>query len=187
MKGAFSTDAITEVDNKLEHPDSQEEDLASEEFESISDDGSAESYDTARYEHDLKQYYNNGDFFHVISMARSLNLISCSSPSVHFYISLTLFKLGRIAGALREISLAIENEPSPMIREYIITNLIDFFKEIGMNDKAVACFAEIIAMAKIEAKRHEEDSEKFIEIMGKTRDYESRSSAINIEGEQNNR
>ncbi|KAK6457016.1 uncharacterized protein RJT20DRAFT_127144 [Scheffersomyces xylosifermentans] len=95
--------------------------------------------------------YKNHNYMEILTLMPSLNTNIALPPAIHLMLSTSLFRLGRIGGGLREMSLAIELESSSARREKYIRSLVGFFRSIGMQEQACACFNEIIEMAKTTA------------------------------------
>lgn len=83
----------------------------------------------------------------VLARMSSVRKSAMVPPLVHFLLGCTLFNLGRVGGALREVSLAIELQPSLEKREQYIRTLARYLYSLGMTEKTIACFGEIISMS----------------------------------------
>ncbi|ODV78658.1 uncharacterized protein CANTADRAFT_29890, partial [Suhomyces tanzawaensis NRRL Y-17324] len=108
---------------------------------------------------DLLQHHKDGNTYLVLALMPNFRISSL--PLIHFVFGLTLFKLGRIGGALREVSLSIELEDDLEEREKYIRHLMKFFKKLGMLDEAVSCFGEIIEMKQQLGRIDEAQRESF--------------------------
>lgn len=75
-------------------------------------------------------------------------LLTEAPPLIHFLVGCTLFRLNRIGGALRHLSIAIELEFDR--REEFILHLIGFLRRLGMTEQVIQCFGEVIWMANVE-------------------------------------
>ncbi|KAG2734199.1 hypothetical protein G9P44_002205 [Scheffersomyces stipitis] len=121
--------------------------------------------------------YEQRKFYELLASIPNINTNSSLPSEIHLMLACTLFRLGRIMGGLREMSLAIELEPIYYKREKYIKTLSQFFNKIGMKEEAVSCFGEIIHMAKAEALK-KNDGEHGQQMSLKLRRYQEELEAL---------
>lgn len=121
--------------------------------------------------------YEQRKFYELLASIPNINTNSLLPLEIHLMLACTLFRLGRITGGLREMSLAIELEPIYYKREKYIKTLSQFFNKIGMKEEAVSCFGEIIHMAKAEALK-KNDGEHGQQMSLKLRRYQEELEAL---------
>jgi hypothetical protein len=90
------------------------------------------------------QYVKENKNYEILVLIPQINQFPVLPPIMHLLFGCTLFKLGRIGGALREVSMAIELETVQKRKECSIKTLIDLFRQLGMKEHATACFGELL-------------------------------------------
>lgn len=108
----------------------------------------------------------------VLILLSSIQKYSYIPPNIHYIIGCSLLILGRVNGALRELALSIELQTDLEIKEKYICSLINVFKCLGMKNNAIACYGEVISLAKLCLKSGDNSEERFEKIRSRLNKYE---------------
>lgn len=95
------------------------------------------------------QYIKENKHYEILVMIPDILQFPVLPPVMHLLFGCTLFRLGRIGGALREVSLAIEMETDQTRKDSSIKTLTGLFKQLGMKEQATACFSELLFTSSI--------------------------------------
>lgn len=111
---------------------------------------SAPSYESEELKADLSVLYEQKKYHEILVLAP---LVLDTTPRSHsrLVLALTLFKIGRPQAALRDLSVAIENEPVSAERERLMSHLVEAFKDLGRLEHANACLEEMVVIARTSA------------------------------------
>lgn len=139
----------------------------------VGDNESLTSSNIIRVSHDLSKLFNANEYYEILTLIPSLNKYLNLPTSARIIISLTLFKLGRVGPALRELSLTIEISTNQAEKEKLIKYLIQIFKTLGLLEFAVYSFEELISMAKLDLLISSENEAKVPRIQERVNRYES--------------
>lgn len=138
----------------------------------IGDNESLTSSNIIRVSQDLSKLFHSNDYYEILTLIPSLNKYLNLPMSARIIISLTLFKLGRVGPALRELSITIEISTNQTEKEKLIKYLIQIFKNLGMLECAVSSFDELIDMAKLDLLISSENEAKVPRIQERVERYE---------------
>lgn len=95
----------------------------------------------------ISSLYQQKNFFGILALLPKLKKFLILSSSIRIIVALTLFILGRIGGALREVSLLIEMENNPIkIRRYIQC-VSCLFEKLDFSEKEYESLDEILNIA----------------------------------------
>lgn len=106
--------------------------------------------DTIRLCQDLTYLFMSRNYYEILTMIPSLGNNSNLPIIGRVVLSLTLFKLGRIDAALRELAITIEITSVSTERVKLIKYLIFILKPLGMFSRVISCYKELIYFAKLE-------------------------------------
>lgn len=151
--------------------DSNSEDSLGLEAGIFDNPGLDDDYDITTIARDISSLFKQNNFFGILSLVPTLHKFHVLPASMRIIIALTLFILGRVGGALREVSLVIETENDPADRERYIQCLICFFQQLEMPERAYACFEEIIDIAKAEQIISKDDRVRVKALEEKIKNY----------------
>ncbi|CUM51817.1 unnamed protein product [Debaryomyces tyrocola] len=139
----------------------------------LGDNESLSSSNIIRVSQDLSKLFNANEYYEILTLIPSLNKYLNLPASARIIISLTLFKLGRVGPALRELSITIEISTNQAEKEKLIKYLIQIFKTLGLLECAVYSFEELINMAKLDLLISSENEAKVPRIQERVDRYES--------------
>lgn len=139
----------------------------------LGDNESLTSSNILRVSHDLSKLFNANEYYEILTLIPSLNKYLNLPTSARIIISLTLFKLGRVGPALRELSITIEISTNQSEKEKLIKYLVQIFKKLGLLEFAVYSFEELIDMAKLDLLISSENEAKVPRIQERVNRYES--------------
>jgi tetratricopeptide (TPR) repeat protein len=139
----------------------------------LGDNESLTSSNIIRVSQDLSKLFNANEYYEILTLIPSLNKYPNLPASARIIISLTLFKLGRVGPALRELSITIEISTNQAEKEKLIKYLIQIFKTLGLLECAVYSFEELINMARLDLLISSENEAKVPRIQERVDRYES--------------
>ena len=139
----------------------------------LGDSESLSSSNIIRVSQDLSKLFNANEYYEILTLIPSLNKYLNLPASARVIISLTLFKLGRVGPALRELSITIEISTNQTEKEKLIKYLIQIFKTLELVECAIYSFEELINMAKLDLLISSENEAKVPRIQERIDRYES--------------
>ncbi|KAK6201279.1 uncharacterized protein RJT21DRAFT_113912 [Scheffersomyces amazonensis] len=99
---------------------------------------------------DVLAYYKDGKLFEILTVIPYFQNLVSIPPSLRFIFALTLYRLGRMKPALREMALAIELEFVPDKKHMYISHLQSMFISANKRDNAMMCSGEIMIESQAE-------------------------------------
>lgn len=140
---------------------------------STGENESLTSSNILRVSQDLSKLFNANKYHEILTLIPSINRYLNLTVSARVIISLTLFKLGRVSAALRELSLAIEISTNQVEKEKLIKYLIQLFRTLGMFDCVISSFQELIDISKLDLLISSDNQIKEPRVQEKIIKYES--------------